>query len=577
MVMVSVVIPGYRDLYGETNTTYDELLREFSSNTVLMVLAGLNAELNTNETHSDRQSRLLSRIMVQFDSDQVVQLKKALTRFGVENPGFDGSLFARRYLLSMVLKEVKRNNVIDGKSNTGFNYKFLLAYLTVVDEVNKKDEDYLDNATKHNNELMPALPLIWAANISQYEFNENANSGFEIFKLLSLCKYAYDNYKASLKELINKRGFQNISQYVGSSFQIVKIALTDNPQEFLRRLYFINPKPEVDIRYLKVQSVNPWLGSEIYLSDLKRYPLYETDGRGFMVIDEDFYKKKIYRGALFELHGETSLSKNRFEDYKNDVSTKCFENILFKGMSEQMVKASAVVHYDSNSEVGDPDLYYRDENDIFFIEFKDYLFPDSVSASDSFKKFEKYINERLVLSDKEKPKGVGQLVNNISNLFNFKYQFDPKANELIRTGKALQIHPIICHTDFMFGMPGVNEYLNSIFKKKLIENEIMRIGLNAVTLVSIEVLYDLALRGKDFLYLLSLIRRYYFMVSALREKYQKTADSADFMASTASFDEVYHTVFRNEMIDDNILGNENSVKRMTSIIGIRQEQLNEIL
>ena len=77
-----------------------------------------------------------------------------------------------------------------------------------------------------------------------------------------------------------------------------------------------------------------------------------------MVIDEDMYRKKVYRGPLFELNKETGLGdKMKFEDYKTEVSKRCFEEILFKGIVRQLTIESSIVHFDSGE--GEPDMYSR--------------------------------------------------------------------------------------------------------------------------------------------------------------------------------------------------------------------------
>jgi hypothetical protein len=576
--MKSVLIPGYKELFGEPLTSYEELLKDLSSNTAMMLLSSLNAELNTTESHDEVQNRLLRLITYRFSILQFSFVRDAFIRFKMKAPEYDGSLFARRYILSMFLKEVKRNHkVSDEIDDPNQEFNLFLAYLMSIDEVNSKDHQLLEKAKQNKVELMPTLPLIWAANINQYEFNERSNPAFEIFKLFSLCKYAYGKYKVYLKELVNKYGFKNIGQFISSFYQVAKGTLIDNPEESLRKLYFINPKQEVDVSHLNAQTINQFFGAEIKIDVIKKYPLYKTSKRGFMVIDEDIYKKKIYRGPLFELQKGTSLGECiRFEDYKNEISKECFEEILFTGIIKHFTKDEKVVHFDINSDNSEPDFYCRRGDDIFLIEFKDYLFPEAVVSSDDFKTFKKYIDERLVISDKLKGKGVTQLVNSISNIFHNRYGFDEEI-KILPKGNAIAIHPIICYTDFMFGMPGINEYLNSVFRSMLIEQNLTYQGINNITLINIEVLYDLALRRKDLPFLLDLMKRYYLTVHLKRQKSIETLLGTDFIASTGSFDEMYQTVFRNEMIDYNLLSDKDSIRRMTGIIGITQEQLDEVL
>ena len=466
------------------------------------------------------------------------------------------------------------------KWSQSMNIIFCLLILITVDEVNNADHDLLNEAKKYDLQIMPTMPLIWASTINQYEFNDACNPAFELFKLLSFCKYAYDKYKIYLRELVNKYGFANISQFVSSFHQLVKATMTYQPNDFLRKLYFITPKENEKHSHLESLSITNTENNHVLsFDDLRKFPLYKTEKRGFMVIDENMYVKKMYRGCLFELNKETGLSKEiGFEDYKKDISQKCFEEILFKGIVRQLIQEeTSVIHFDTNNENAEPDLYFRYQNDVFLIEFKDYLFPDTIIKATNFGKYKKYIHERFILSEREKKKGISQLINCISNLFDKKYEFDSEVNEKINKGERINVHPIICHTDFMFSMPGLNEYLNALFFKQLKEKKLAIAGIDFVTLINLEVLFDLALRNGNFMKLLSFIKSYYNTIGSMRQKSAVTLSSDDFIPSTASFDEMYKTTFRNKMIDDEELTDKNRTIRMTSIIVITQEQIDEIL
>jgi len=578
--MIATLIPGYQDLFGARDISYHDLLRNISSDTVIMLLISLNAELNSDESHQANQKRLLEVVTLRYTATQISDLKTRLANFKAKTQGYDGTLFGRRYLLSMILKELERKNENSIDQNDPMHeYNFLLAYLIIVDEVNEKDHTLLDEAKKYTLPIMPVMPLLWASNINQYEYNDRTNLAFEFYKLLSFCKYAYDNHKAFLKELINRYKFSNISQFIGSFNQVVKSTMTYQPNEFLRKLYFIVPKKEIDYSHLNSQCINNIIDlNKSSVADLKKFPLYKTQERGIMVIDEDMYRKKVYRGPLFELNKETGLSnKMKFEDYKTEVSKKCFEEILFKGIVRQLMNEPSIVHFDSGNSIGEPDIYYRVGNDIFLVEFKDYLFPDTLITGTSFGAYKKYINERFLSSDRAKSKGVSQLTNCINNLFSKKYEFDSDLNEKIDKRERINVYPFICHTDFIFSMPGLNEYLNHLFVKQLREKKCSYDGVNKITLINLDALFDLALRGGDFAKLLSFVRRYYDKINLMREKASASLSIDDFVPSTASFDEWYITRFRSEMIDKGELTNNDRTSRMSSIIGISQEQLDEIL
>lgn len=583
--MKALSIPGYSDLFKNQDSNYDELLKQTSSDTVVMLLISLNLELNTKETFEENQKRLLNAVAARFTSEQLILLKNALNNYKSKSrnyttPNYNGVIFGRRYLLSMLLKEFKRDNkdVVEEDSPI-HEYKFFLSYLLMVEEVNKSDYELMDAAKRYNLKLMPALPLLWASNIRKYEFNNWPNASFELFKILSFCKYSYDNYRTYLKELINKYGFASISQFVSSFNQIIKATMTYQPNEVLKKLYFITPIDTDNLSHLDSLCINILGNEDFKIDDLRRFPLYKTQKRGYMVIDENIYMKKVYRGPLFELYKKITLQTEiTFEDYKTDISKSCSEDILFKGIVNQMTRGeNSIGHYDGNSKNGEPDLYFRFGNEIVLIEFKDYCFPESVLKSKNFGTFRKYIDERFLTSDANKKKGVSQLANYIDNLLNKKYIFDSELNSKLDNGDHIKIYPIICHTDFMFSMPGLNEYLNCLFSRELKAKKNVYSAVHRVTLIKLEVLFDLSLREKKLADLLSLLSRYYQYVDVMRRKYTSTSSIDDFVSSTTSFDEFYQTKFRSGMIDNGDLTSSHTTKTMRDILGISQEELDIIL
>ena len=154
-------------------------------------------------------------------------------------------------------------------------------------------------------------------------------------------------------------------------------------------------------------------------------------------------------------------------------------------------------------------------------------------------------------------------------------------NQKIKDREQLKIYPVICSTDFMFGMPGINEYLNILFSKQLREKRCNISGIRPMVILSLEVLYDLALRGKSFLKLQELIENYHSILNHFRREYLRDTGATGayqiYLPSTASFDEVYQTKFRSSMIDKSELTSDERIKRMTNIIDLNQDQMNEEL
>jgi len=578
--MKMIMMPGYRSLFGEPTSSYEEILKKVPSEIVIMLLMSLNAELNTTEAHTVKQNRIWQLVSYRFTKGQYQKFEIAFSKYSEKVNGFDGTLFDRSCLLAMILKELKRNNTCDSELDEPLQeYNFVIAYLLVVDEVRKNDSELLENSKKYKDEVMPTLPLLWAGGIRQYEFNQTVNIAYELFKLNCFSKYAYDRFKPYLKELINKYSFLNLSQFIGSFYQILNVTLIDNPAEPLRKLVSIKASQSVNTGHLKALCCNLLIGkNKAVMADLRKYPLYETTIRGFMLIDENMFRKKVYRGPLFELQKETGLTKViNFDDYKTLVSKEFFGNAFFRSIAKLMIKSRyEIVHFDDNV-LNKPDLFYRRNKSVLMLEFKDYLFHDKIIAGNEFSTFKNYIDERFIISDKEKPKGVTQLANNIDSLYKMNYDFDSVLNNMINKKMHVKIYPIICHTDFMFSMPGINEYLNIIFTKKLKEKKVETKHIRNITVISLEVLFDYAIRGKDFISLSKLIERYWDIINNRKIKNQKFGSVNNFLGTTVSFDELYETKFKQELLNENYLSKEDKLTQLSEMAGLTQEQLQEVL
>ncbi len=574
--MKMIMTPGYRSLFGEPNFTYKELLKKVSSELVIMILGSINAELNTSEKPEEKHSRIWARISYRFSQEHLKKFNVAFTKFGLDVNGFTGRLFDRSCLLAMILNELQRNNICeDNLNDPSGEYDFVMAYLLVVDEERKRDSLLMKEIKDIKDDLMPTMPLLWASSIRQYEFNHTGNTAFELFKLLSFSKYALDNFRPYMKELIQKNSFKNLSEYITSFFQLSNVTLIDNADEPLRKLVYIVPENDSITSHLQNLCCNVLIGKQdIVMSDLRKYPLYQTF-KGFMILDENMFRKKIYRGALFGLQKETELCKvMNFLDYKTMVSKNFIEKIFFRNICSMMIKTKHDKIYFDDGRIKCPDLFYRSDKSVILLEFKDYLFPDRVMAGNKYFIFKKYLEERFVKSEKLKPKGIDQLLKNISELINLELGFDNGLNNMIEKGNKIKVYPIICHTDLMFSMPGVNEYLNIIFSKKIKEKKTESFHVQNVTIISQEVLFDCAARGETFISLMKLIDRYWQIVTNLK----KNINSVNgFLNTVISFDEVYETKFKGEFIKKQKITTTENIIKMGELVGLTEQEFFEAL
>jgi hypothetical protein len=232
-----------------------------------------------------------------------------------------------------------------------------------------------------------------------------------------------------------------------------------------------------------------------------------------------------------------------------------------------------VLHFDDNS-LSQPDAYYRKNKTVIMVEYKDYIFKESIINCRDYGEIKSYIDEKFVEGRKGKPKGITQLKNQIDLLYNQKYSFDKEVNELFSKGKSITIYPVIAYSDFMFSIPGVNKYLNELFQAQMTttyENAVIK----PVTLLNIEILFDFCLRQSDFNGITHLIDRYWNIIRSRLGKFDREAGTDNYLSARSSFDEVYQNIFLAELQKKK--ADSSIVKFIPPYIGLTQSILDEIL
>ena len=573
--MEMTLVPGYGELFGKGGRPYEEWLQGIASEVVINLFIALNNELNTTEPEKVQQARLRAIVSERFTNQQIEALNNVYGAFFQRMPEYRDHVFGRMYILNLLVREFKRNEQGENFNTTpDQEFRIFMAYLQVVDEINtniaKAWEDIFKPGTNE-------YQIIWPAFMDQYMFNHQADSLFELLKLLCFCKYSYDHLRASLKEYINLLGFENMGQFANSHKQLLESTLKTSPDKLFQKLNFIQPLSGTDTSHLTAQSINPLLGNpKLTLPDIRKFPLYKNYDQLYMIIDEDSYRKKVYRGPFFDIFHTTQLKNSKdFNQHCLDISKGTMEEMVFRSICSFLTKTKhEVLHFDDNS-LSQPDAYHRKNKTVMMIEYKDYIFKESIVNSHDFNEIKTYIDEKFVKTPKEKPKGITQLANQIELLYNGKYSFDKEVNDYFRKGKCITIYPVIAYSDFMFSVPGVNKYLDELLKQQLAATNYKNLNIKPVTLVNIEIFYDYCLRHGSFAGFTDLVDRYREIIRNRLRKFEKEASVNNFLSARSSFDEVYQSILLEHLLKNK--PDSSIVNFMTNNIGLTQEVLDETL
>lgn len=535
----SNIIAGYKNLFPNGNKGYQSFVSRLPSNLIISVLIALNNELNTNEPLYQNQIRLFNLLTSRFTNKQKIELDEAFKRYKLKVRGqYSVIVFGKRYLLAAIVKELNNyRECLDHVDSPIDEYNLLKAYLTAVDEVNTKDQTFIDFKKLERTDPLSKYKLLWSILLNQWEWNEQVNIIFETFRLFCFLKYVKVKYRNFLREYLHSLGFESIEQLVASFNQINKATNIENKKEILKKLVYIVPKPNETENHLCRQAINQLIGSnEITISDIRKFPLYYNSNRGYMIIDRTTYLKKNYRGPFFELRTNTSLKNiESFNVYSANISKELEKTCLSPILTILAHSKADVLHFDDETS-SSPDGYIRIGNTVFLFEYKAYFFPETLTNKPEFNSIKKYIDERFIKNEKDKEKGVLQLKNQIEILNSTGFHFD---KDIKKNESPIKIYPIIIHQDFQFSLPGVNHYLDESFKNNL-EKAQNNLEIHQLLVVNLEVLLDMAICGKDFSYLESSFQKYWKFLEEYGLKFEKTVQQDDLIKSHLSFDQFYN-------------------------------------
>jgi len=571
-----MLVPGYAELFGKPNMTYEQLVGEIPSEVIITSLITLNNELDVPLPSTENQHRLRRIFTSEFTDDQVATLNVAFNNY-IARVGNDykGTVFTKPTLMSMILREL--NNYRDFRIRTITSqqrYNILLAYFLVVDEVNNFHANLVSDAANDKDNPLFKYKLLWTSNITQFEFNDSIEVGFELYKLLCFCKYCLDNLRPYLKEYLVSRGLKSVSELLGSTSQVIHATFQYNETARFRRLTYIQPIKGVDESYLRLQTINSQIGKSISLPTIKIRPLFYNQSEGYMITDINFLRKKTYRGPFFELHRGTSLSKKLSGDtYISNISLNVLEKLCFRSiLSNLQSHKQDFIHFDEGVTTM-PDCYYRHNRDIFLLEFKAYVFPVGLTEKPSFEKIKNYIDERFVVNQNEHSKGISQLANQIKIIAKGGFDFDEKYKSDLYE-KSITIYPVILHSEYYFRMPGINEYLNEKLQEKINDLTNTKIIIKPLIISDLYVFFDLVQREKNILDFKTFCDRYYSILKNRKDKLKKEFNSDNYLRAFAGFDEIHFTILEKEL---GKLSRNNAVNDLIRFIGLTQREIDEVL
>jgi hypothetical protein len=489
-----IITPVYSDLFDD-KPVFSELIAGIPTKIILFICAVINAELYNNQFNWSKQKEILGFITRRFSQTQKNEIYGKLSNFINGKESETIVLFAKRYTVELIhraLMHLNKNEIEDTTPDQEF--RLLQAYLLIADEINQKVEDSVSGFEKEADSQLGFRKFVWPVYLIQNEVNNSVSPHFQLLKITTFVKYLseHDLFRTYIKKYLQSLGESHPIVYI---FKLVSILHSSfkvgEGDKFIKKFTFI--KSEINNTLLKSLSIdiegyasNPDL--QINYKGLKEKPLFEYEHNAYAPLNHDFLYSRIFNGFVFDFYYHSGISNEKgytnFPSFKERYAKDYSESQLFRTLINIIFNWKHII-IDFSEDDGAPDCYVRVGKDIFLFEFKDYLVSDKVVICGQYELILDHLNEKFIENKKGKPKGVRQLRNQIISLSKKCFKFDDFELKGIKK-KSITVYPIIIHTNHIYTIPEIGDYLNTEFRKRLDPTDF---DIKDVVLIELETVF----------------------------------------------------------------------------------------
>lgn len=495
------VILSHKDLYPEEKMELEVLLQNIPSIVILGVLAGINSRLYIEEKKAELQAKILNEIFLRRQSQDIQNdVRNRVINFFRAHPDIEftnHAIFSERPILMFMEYELMNfreepRNWEDTTPQMELNiFKTILIFNA------RLDEKIQSVSQLGKVPFTDYYAIHWPLVAPQYDLQVTSNPLYQMLKgiiLISELKRSKElsPYVSKFLE-INKR--VSIHDYAMEIMNLVQYCMNDENQGMFSRTGFTILSNSgfiptfYDSNCIKPSDYIIETRYAINFIGLRSKPLIKFEANQYLVFHWNFLVKKLYEGLIFDFINVSGAEKElglNYSNFKSKYSDKIIEKIVFKNvMSYSLSGKGRFLHFAEKS--AEPDLYFRQNNDVMIFEFKDCSFASDAIETSTFENIREEIERKICTYDssgEKKAKGIGQLINNIKAIAEGGFDFDSNASI-----NKLTIQPVLVVTDAMFEMPGVNHYINKVFRENITPYRDYFNKIEDVTIVNFDFLF----------------------------------------------------------------------------------------
>ncbi|HWY98061.1 MAG TPA: hypothetical protein VNY36_03145, partial [Bacteroidia bacterium] len=163
---------------------------------------------------------------------------------------------------------------------------------------------------------------------------------------------------------------------------------------------------------------------------------------------------------------QSMLKGDKWNSFQTLLGQKFSEKIIFKELvNKYLVQEGVTYQFEDNTKGWDQDLYHRKNNHVSFVEYKNV----KLALKDTFTEIKADVDNKMVQVNKDgktKKKAVYQLIDQIKSFHDNINKYE-NIEDAGYTRERLFIYPVIMFTEYNWRLPGINDYLNRIFKSEI--------------------------------------------------------------------------------------------------------------
>ncbi|MBS0645506.1 MAG: hypothetical protein JSR97_02800 [Verrucomicrobia bacterium] len=520
----------HKEFYGDDKpiSVAQNLIRNIPSVTLLNYVSGFNVNLYLNEHSEDSgkiQAYLIDNLVSRAGGETLTSWKKVLNK-QVENGHAPVVIWNYSNLLFYSLIFKRFNNLPSRDLSQKDAKAFFEAYLIVNSSANKRiaiEEEELRKAIETNTTEDVLLPnFIYQKDYaSTTDFSNQVTRGVLFFEYLE----KHGKYGTIVQDYYKAKGISGHLRMFKNLMVLFSLIRIENnfPNQRLQLLnvqeYYIGG--DIDLEFIDSLCINLFI--KTYLEDqsfgqLRNTFLYKLNAYQYFILDINFLIDYFYKAQVFAFNSylKSRGVKDEFLSIKaKEFMEEIYLPMVFKGCFPSYTKYFGSDCVNSKKEEL-CDVYLRSGNKICLIEFKDVLLNASAKNSAVKETLFNEFDKKFVANEKNKAKGITQLINAVKDIEANGVLFDEAVN-----GNQIEVFPIVVYTDHSFGIDGLNKVYKVKFGEATNQLSFNKVRLKDITFINLnffEIREDYLAKG--LLDLFILLEQYHVHIS--NQDYQQT-------------------------------------------------------